>query len=252
MSITRRTFKEFRSAWIALICLQAPAASMDLWQFTTEKVASNDWIAIGLCFPYFSVVSVISFAATYLWIRSDDKNLKGAFKSAFSQIGRLVFSRVLVDAITLLCLGAFLVPAIYAGSQVISTFDFWSLPSFLAGIIALACALPGLYYTAIYFYVPAEVLEDPKAPVLACFTRSKRLALKHLTNTAGIVVLLFLFGLFQYACLSGLGSFVASGFSKTTAEWVSLGFQTIGALILGALVDVWIAYYYIDKRKMPA
>ena len=123
----------------------------------------------------------------------------------------------------------------------------------LAGIVIalgfLSLILPGIYYLALYLFVPLVVIDEPRLPLSVYLLRSKKLAKASLKRTLALTLLLLFFGLFL-AVLEGVlneitGQLFASIFLRNVTFLTANLFLS---LVAGATMSVGVSHYYLTLK----
>ena len=120
-----------KTHWLNVLLLQSPMGLLVLLQiFLSPKLENHAWIAIGILLPLFSIGSSLCTAATFVLIEQKPSQglafLPIVFKEVFTRLIPLVLSSLTV--------------------------------SIFFGLGFAALIVPGIYFLAIYFFVPFLVL----------------------------------------------------------------------------------------------
>ncbi|MCX6101800.1 MAG: hypothetical protein NT000_00870, partial [Proteobacteria bacterium] len=154
--------------WLNVLLLQSPMGLLVLLQiFLSPKLENHAWIAIGILLPLFSIGSSLCTAATFVLIEQKPSQglafLPIVFKEVFTRLIPLVLSSLTV--------------------------------SIFFGLGFAALIIPGIYFLAIYFFVPFLVMIQSRQPVANYLFQSKQLITRNrktLFTMIGIVLFTFL------------------------------------------------------------
>jgi len=203
--------------------LQFPAATIELVEKpTTAWLETHPVLTLLICLPYFFTVSILSTALTFSSVLVVNRNENPTFLGAFQTIKQ--HSRALV-------LAALLVGTVCA-----------------LGMIALV--IPGLYFTAVYLFVPHLILSDGKNPVMVYLHRSKLITKKVMLKTFSIVVSVFLASLVVFFAGETLGTWMGGlAHSDSIRSLLLAAVKMSLAMLTGAVIDVGICYYFLRLQK---
>ena len=210
----------------AFLLLQIPELSTDwLMAWLHVKDQSVTFAKLVLLLPYICVTSTLTSSLTCALVIERDREASGALGRAL----RLVGSR----------LGSLIPVSLLSGCIV------------LLGVAA--AVLPGLYFMTLFLFVPQLLVTENRLPWSVYLSRSKRLAKKQLRRN--LVLVLVIMGVLASATavsdhFQDLAEHSASlGLSSPAVVWTIEALLTLVLTAAGALVDVWISYYFLHVQK---
>ncbi|NQW44985.1 MAG: hypothetical protein HQ462_06225 [Deltaproteobacteria bacterium] len=204
-----------KTHWLNVLLLQSPMGLLVLLQiFLSPKLENHAWIAIGILLPLFSIGSSLSTAATFVLIEQKPSQglafLPIVFKEVFKRLIPLVLSSLTV--------------------------------SIFFGLGFAALIIPGIYFLAIYFFVPFIVMIQPRQPVANYLFQSKQLITRNrktLLTMIGIVLFTFLIEIpMSFVSDSLLGNVPFAFFFEMLITMVSAG-----------LINCFIVFYFISLNS---
>lgn len=217
--IFKLAFKALKTNFLPLFLIQLPVGLLVFLQnFLEPLFESNPIIALIILLPLFSFVSSLCTALTYIAVQS----LQTAPKLKFT-----ILKQLSPETLTKLTATSLLV-AIFLG----------------LGLAALV--IPGIYFTAIYLFVPVLVVLNPSQKASQYLFESKKLVTQNkkiLFSTLSIASLSFMidFPLSQVVRLIG---------GNASASLLIDSFLT---MISGAFFDCFVIFYFQTlKRKESA
>ncbi len=201
--------------------LQIPAASYLVVEYFLRDALGNETIATLAGTPYLFIASTFSTAATFASV-------------AFTPEGTL-------SALQSTC------------NRVRAQWKILALASLVIGFITLvgmlALLLPGLYFAALYLFVPHLILSEPGQNLWAYLDRSKRLSRPRIFLHIGVVLFTLILMVWVYVVgdmsTSLFGSELAS---SSIAIGLSLVVQMFLSMVVGCLVDVWLSHYFLELK----
>jgi hypothetical protein len=127
----------------------------------------------------------------------------------------------------------------------------------LAGVTVLvgyyAYFIPGIILTALYLFVPQLIMDGEPNQVMVYFNRSWKLTSRHFLQTLGVVIVTTSFSVLLYvgsqlteARVSSLVTPVVT--SEVIAPLIAALPMVVISLVIGSLLDVWVASYYLEMR----
>ncbi|MEZ4751374.1 MAG: hypothetical protein R3B54_12380 [Bdellovibrionota bacterium] len=127
------------------------------------------------------------------------------------------------------------------------------LGSVATGIIILlgfaAVLLPGIYFAAIYLFVPYLIMEDGDLPLSVYMHRSKQLANQQLLKSCGIVVGVVVLMTWSYLFGAALGKLLfPSSLGMLVRGPGMIAIHLVLAIVIGAVIDVFVCHYYFNLR----
>ncbi|MCB0403475.1 MAG: hypothetical protein KDD51_01720 [Bdellovibrionales bacterium] len=218
MSTVRAAIQNLRKNFWPLLWVQLPAASINPLQDLCEAwTDANPFWGALIFIPYLFLTSYLSSAGTF-WVLEKQTNWKAALGTAFGQWRSLFAASLATGLIILLGFAAIL--------------------------------LPGIFFAAIYLFVPYLIMEESGLPLSVYMHRSKKLAQRHLLKTCGLVVGIIAIMTWSYFLGAALGKLL---FPSTLGVMVHRGgillIHLVLAIVLGAVIDVFVCHYYFDLRR---
>ena len=212
------SIKVFRRFPLVFFLYQLPEVATE-W---VEKVGvpdKDDWLrAFLVLFPYFCIASFASTGLTFLRVRGireeNRRNVRGELESLTKGLGSLIPVSILCGII------------------------------FIFGVMALM--IPGIYFQAIYLFVPFLVLERPRQPWTSYLFESKQLARQSLGLSIILGVLVM---------IVGLGTEIAFGvaadkFDTFPGSQLTIALVKVGCVGLGsALINIMLSLYYFSALE---
>jgi len=120
------------------------------------------------------------------------------------------------------------------------------LSALISGVLIVAglpVILPGIYFMAVYLFVPAVAVVSPVAPASVYLARSKRLVKSRLWQVLGITIGLLAFGLGLHAIGESVGAWLAPGGGSGTAAAL---LARSGVAVLASLgLNMGLAWYFL-------
>lgn len=112
----------------------------------------------------------------------------------------------------------------------------------LAGLGIFAAILPGLYFMAIYLFVPYLILVEPKAPLSVYFRKSKRLAKENFGKCLAFAMLGFLLSVADLVTAD-------FGLSQSIGTSFGLGIRALIQMSTGLIMDLWVCSFFINLKR---
>lgn len=215
-TICRDSLK-FYSSYFPLVSLtQIPLAILVLLQrFLDPFLENHPIVAVVILLPLFSIGSSLGTAFNYILINLPDRRNLRTFLKAIYSIGP--------TTITTLVLTSLMVAMFF-------------------GLGLAAFILPGLYFMALYFFVPILVVSSSKQTVAQYLYASKQIVTHSRKNfyvTLVIALAIFLMEL----PISFLVNQLSEQFGYAPLFDVSF------SICLGGLVDVFICFYFLALKE---
>jgi len=214
------------SAPLHFLILQLPEASSDVLEklFPSGEGQGPLFWRVAILFPYFCIASTaasaLTFASVFRQAQKQPLTLRYNLKIAREKMGILVPVSLLLGLVTLL------------------------------GFVALI--IPGIYFMAIFLFVPPLIISEPPLPWSVYLSKSKKIAKTAIWQTLAIVTVFFLINFAVFAQSSFVESELNHWFGASMISSIlALAATAVLSIIIGAFVNVWIAFYFLSlKEKM--
>jgi hypothetical protein len=220
MTLKQNIFKDAVSFYLshfALVCFtQIPLGLLVLLQrFLDPFLETHPIVAVLILLPLFSIGSSLGTAFNYLLITLPDERNFSTFLKALRSLDK--------RKMTTLTLASLMVAI------------FFSL-----GLAAFV--LPGLYFMALYFFVPILVISNPKQPVAQYLYSSKKLVTRSRKT---------FFATFAIVLATFLMELPISFFVNRLSELFGYAplFDIAFSVCLGGWVDVFICFYFLTLKQ---
>ena len=217
-----KSIRSFQRQPLSLLLLQLPAAlAAVLNEAIPAQTASTLEVAIALAIilPLLVGVTTFSTAATYVHIKAESASpsLRDSFSFTLKSARQWLPASFVVSVLVLL---------------------------------GLPLVVVGIYFSAIYLFVPHEVIDEPGRPISLYLNRSKKLAKLALMTTLVVATLLLVidFGLFIGA--EQITETWIAGLSPRWKQLVALlSFKALLSLGVGAIVNVGLSHLYLSLKE---
>lgn len=211
---------------MALLAMQLPLAATSILSELMPNEPTRNALTLGLLacvgfptFVFFSTLSTVTtFAALRHWNAGRDLGVSGAYAEALRAAPRWFPAALVTSLLTLLGM-----PLIFLG----------------------------IYFSAIYLFVPQVILMDPPCPLGVYLTRSKKVAKADFTRVLLLAVLLLVLDIGLYLVAQEAGGRIGDLFASPTArEIVSGTVNCVVTVAPGLLLNPLIGEYFLKLRSM--
>ena len=219
LNICRQTGRALKTAPLHYLALQLPEASFDLVEHSLAPVSDkHPLFALLIILPLVWELSAISIAFTFASILRRRRGEKPSIRQSVTEVrGRL--------------------------RQILPS-------SFLVAIVVLLglfLLVPGIYFMAIYLFVPHFAMIMSPAPATAYLNLSTRLVRQHLWTTLCLVVFIFLLDFAIYLGSETLGTFAGGvSLSPVGRDIILTATKITLSLITSAAINVGVSYFFLE------
>jgi len=224
LKICRESGRAIRKAPWHFLLLQAPEAGFDIVEKTLTPLSeSSPFLALLIILPLVWLLSALSISLTFASVQRMRKRQAPDWKKSVKDVRKH--------------LGQIL-PA-----------------SFLVGIVVLCGLLlliPGIYFMAIYLFVPQIAMTYPKYPATTYLSISKAKVQPHLWTTCGLVTAIFIVDFLVYLFGETLGTWAGGmTLSPLGQNAILLSTKITLSLITSAAINLGVSYYYLELSAVP-
>jgi hypothetical protein len=221
--VLSRTIGAIGRAPLLLIAVQVPEAAFDLVDKTLTPITEKyPMIAIIGILPIVWLLSALSVSLTFaaiLRLESGEgarPTLRGVCQDLSPRLGRLLGASLL-NGIVVLC-----------------------------GLLLL---LPGIYFMAIYLFVPQLVMTLPAYPATTYLSLSKKLVRDHFWSTLGVVLILFVADFGLYVIGETLGTWLAGTADEAgIRDAILVATKILLSLVTSTAINVGVSYFFLEIR----
>lgn len=222
-SLFQFTARHFREAPTHFILLQTLNGLSGLVAKALESRFENSPLLAGaLFFPIFCIASTLTCALTFISVNERENGRRVNLTECFELLKPRLKSLV--------------------GASLALGFLF------VLGLAALI--LPALYFMAIYLFVPLLLVSNSQMTLSPALYRSSKMIKNHRGTAAFTVFVILLVGVLTFLVSYSLGRF-AGGITSIEALrfWVSAGIDAFLTMLTGAMIDLWIAGFFMKVQK---
>lgn len=214
-----KTIKSLQTQPVLFLCLQLPSASTEVIEthLSGASIETSPFQAL-IWIPFFFFMSTLTTTLTYFAM----VGVRDGREFSMSD-----FVKVLQEKWLVLLAAALLVGVIC-----------------LAGFLALV--LPGIYFTAMYLFVPQIVMDEANHKVMVSLNRSKALFKQAKLKTIFVVSIIFLSSIAVYFAGETIGTWLGGVLTHegTFRTFTLILVKVLISLPVGALLDVFSSHYY--------